>query len=232
MVRAFLITILFASIIPLHAQVALSAEGLIAYPVYSKKEKTGITTDHLQPGFRLGGYYYIDYDAPSSFMISARFTHQFPVTDSAIVEAFDQNYGAISLYGSAKSVFSSFIPQLGGMFKSQKFPLLGCRWVFGIGASWGNTLYTFPDYDSLTMTYYNPPWSEDGRRNEERKVVSFGTCFAFNLAIQYEFHYFSVFCDLDYSKSSIRSLSSPISLGAGILVPVYKGKGHSTLLDQ
>ena len=102
--------------------------------------------------------------------------------------------------------------------------MIGYRFAAGIGLSWGRALYEFPTYDSLTMGYFNPPWNANGKYNAERKLVAISPCMMFNFAVQYEFKYFYAFGNLDLSYSMGDFPPSPVSIGAGILVPFSKSQ--------
>src|ERR1700751_3112256 len=107
--RLFILSLLFiVTIIPLKAQIALSAEGLVAYPLYFNKEEIGITSNNLQTGFRMGAYYYARAYSETGFVVGLRFTHHFTTTDSSTIQATGRNYNDIFLNGSAKTVFNSF----------------------------------------------------------------------------------------------------------------------------
>ncbi|HTF05844.1 MAG TPA: hypothetical protein VK826_17570 [Bacteroidia bacterium] len=203
------------------AQLALSAELLVAYPMYFDREEVGITSDNFQKGFRLGGYFYGgDLDDPFNFVIGFRFTHHFTTTDSAQLDVSDRNYDHFMIHGTAKTVFNSFVPQLGIWFKGFDNPLLSYRFTLGIGASSARCLYDFPTFDSLTMHYFNPPWYANGRRNEEGKLFAVRPCMGLNFAILYEFRYFFAYGNADLSYSMGEFPPTPISIGAGILFPL------------
>ena len=121
--------LLIATLFPLKAQVtdhplsekqlAISAEVLLAYPLYFEKTEIGVTTQHLQKGVRAAAYYYMGFEDYVSFIMAVRFTHHFTTIDSATIEGYGrQNYETILLNGSAKTVFNSFIPQFGLNVKS------------------------------------------------------------------------------------------------------------------
>lgn len=206
---------------PLKAQFAVSAEVLMARPLYFEQEETGITTRYLQKGFRTTGYYYDDFDADYSYIVSMRYTHHFATTDSAMVEVYNPHTAeTFPIYGSAKSVFNSIVPQFGFNFQNFNSSFLSCRFGIGIGASWARALYEFPTYDSLRTRYSNAPWGVTGKYNAERKLVAVRPCMALNFAVQYEFTYFCAYGNLDISYSMGEFPPSPVSIGAGILFPL------------
>jgi hypothetical protein len=213
----------------LRAQVAVSAEALIAYPFYFKDAETGITTSHFQEGLRGGAYYYNSFDDYVSFVVAANFTHHFTTIDSAVIEASDRNYDPVMLHGTAATVFNSLAPQIGLAIKSQNNPLLSYRLTYGIGASWARCLYDLPTYDSLTMQYFNPPWWAAGKYNAERKLFAVRPCMLFNFAVQYEFRYFYAYGNLNLTYSMSDYPPTPLSVGGGILVPLFRNEEHKLI---
>ncbi len=221
--RTLFITFLLALISnSMHSQFAVSAEALIAYPLYQEKEQLGITSNRLQKGFRAGAYYLISMDGDKRsgdmVMLGVNYSHHFKSLDSAAAEVYHY-YNYALLKGTVTSGFNSIIPQFGIQSTLAFNPLISCRLLIGIGVSTAKYNYEFPTYDSLSMRYNNAPWQLEDHTNTVQKVSTISPCMMINLALNYEFRYFFAYASIDLNYGIEDFTPTPFSASAGILIP-------------